>query len=82
MGETDITGGVPLEMVLLEILRNSLEDTRARVSFLIELQAETCNCIKKQTLVQVFSCEFCEISKNIFFKEHLRAIVSGMYYLI
>ena len=82
MGETDITGGVPLEMVLLEILRNSLENTRARVSFLIELQAETCNFIKKRTLIQVFSCEFCEISKNIFFKEHLRVIVSGMYYLI
>ena len=27
---------------------------------------------KKQTLAQVFSCEFCEISKNTFFTEHLR----------
>ena len=27
--------------------------------------------IKKGTLTQVFSCEFCEISKNIFFTEHL-----------
>ena len=26
---------------------------------------------KKETLVQVFSCEFCEISKNTFFTEHL-----------
>ena len=26
----------------------------------------------KETLAQLFSCEFCEISKNIFFKEHLR----------
>ena len=25
-----------------------------------------CNFIKKETLTQVFSCEFCEISKNIF----------------
>ena len=25
-----------------------------------------CNFIKKETLAQVFSCEFCEISKNIF----------------
>ena len=25
-----------------------------------------CNCIKKETLAQVFSCEFCEISKNTF----------------
>ena len=31
------------------------------------------NFIKKETLAQVFSCEFCEISKNNFFTEHLRA---------
>ena len=28
---------------------------------------EACNFIKKKTLAQVFSCEFCEISKNTFF---------------
>ena len=27
---------------------------------------EACNFIKKKTLAQVFSCEFCEISKNTF----------------
>ena len=27
--------------------------------------------IKKETLAQVFSCEFCEISKNTFFTEHV-----------
>ena len=27
--------------------------------------------LKKETLAQVFSCEFCEISKNTFFIEHL-----------
>ena len=31
---------------------------------------------KKETLAQVFSCEFCEISKNIFYKEHLRITAS------
>ena len=30
------------------------------------------NFIKKETLTQVFSCEFCEISKNNFFTEHFR----------
>ena len=35
------------------------------VSFLIKL-SEICNFIKKETLAQVFSCEFC---KN--FSEHL-----------
>ena len=27
---------------------------------------------KKETLAQMFSSEFCKISKNTFFKEHLR----------
>ena len=30
-----------------------------------------CKCIKKETLAQVLTCEFCEISKNTFFAEHL-----------
>ena len=36
------------------------------------------NFIKKETPAQVFSCEFCEISKNIFFKEHIRTTASGL----
>ena len=32
---------------------------------------EACNFIKKETLAQVFSCEFFEISKSTFFTEHL-----------
>ena len=32
--------------------------------------------IKKETLAQVFSCEFCEISKNTFFTKHLWATAS------
>ena len=50
--------------VFLEISQNSQESTCVRVSFLINLQAEACNFIKKETLGQVFSCEFYEISKN------------------
>ena len=30
-----------------------------------------CNFIKKETLAEEFSCEFCEIFKNTFFTEHL-----------
>ena len=45
-----------VKKVLLEISQNSQENTCGRVSFLIKL-----------TLAQVFSCEFCEISKNTFF---------------
>ena len=51
--------------------QNSQENTCARASFLIKLQSETCNFIKKRTLAQVLSCEFCEIFKNTFFTEHL-----------
>ena len=50
-----------VKKVLLEISQNSQENTCARISFLIKLQA------KKEILAQVFSCEFCEISKNTFF---------------
>ena len=32
---------------------------------------KACNCIKKETLAQVLSGQFCEISKNPFFTEHL-----------
>ena len=32
--------------------------------------------IKKETLAQVFPCEFYEISKNAFFTEHLRTTTS------
>ena len=30
----------------------------------------------KEALAQVFSCDFCEISKNTFFTEHFRATAS------
>ena len=40
------------------------------------LLEKACNFIKKETLAQVFSCEFCEISKNTFFTEHLWATAS------
>ena len=37
---------------------------------------EACNFIKKGSLTQVFSCTFCEISRNTFFTEHLRTTAS------
>ena len=39
-------------------------------------EPEAYNFIKKETLAQVFSCEFCEISKSTFFTEHLWATAS------
>ena len=57
--------------MILKISQSSKENTYARASFLIKLQASICNFIKNETLAQVFSCEFCEIFKNTFI-EHLR----------
>ena len=66
-------GGVLQEKLFLELSQNSQKNICARVSFLIiRLQASTYNFIKKETLAQVFSCEFDKMSKNIFFTEHLR----------
>ena len=42
----------------------------------MKLQASASIFIKKEILAQVFSCEFCETSKNTFFTEHLLAIAS------
>ena len=47
---------------------NYLEVKVPIICFLITLQTLG---LKLETLAQVFSREFCEISKNIFFKEHL-----------
>ena len=51
-----------------------MENTYARVSLLLKLQAS--NFIKREALAQVFSCEFCKISKNTFSAEYLLATAS------
>ena len=53
-----------VKKVFLDISQNLQESTCPRDSFLKKF-------IKKETLAQLFSYEFCEISKNIFFIEHL-----------
>ena len=53
-----------VKKVFFEVLQNSQENTCASVSLLVKLQPQTCNFIKKETLAQVFSCEFWEICKN------------------
>ena len=51
------TGGALQENVFLETSQKLQQNTCPRDSFLTKLQAEGC---KKETMVQVFSCEFCE----------------------
>ena len=56
-----------VKKVFLEISQSSQKNTCARVSFLVKLQASGLQFIKNETLAQVFSYEFCEISKKTFF---------------
>ena len=52
--------------VVLKIYQNSQESTYVGAS--------------KETPTQVFSCEFCDILRNIYSEEHLRITVSKLYY--
>ena len=40
-----------------------------------------CNFIKKKAVAQVFTCEFCEIFKNVFFTERLLMTASKYNHL-
>ena len=53
-----------MKKLLLKFLQNSQENICTTDSFLTKLQAEAFNF--KETLVQVFSGEVCEISKKTF----------------
>ena len=44
-------------------------------------KAQACNFIKKEALAQVFSCEFCEISKNTISTEYLQTTASEVFWL-
>ena len=53
------------------VLRNKIKFTGKHLcqSLFFNKVAGSCNVIKNEALAQVFSCEFCEISKNKFFTE-------------
>ena len=70
------TVGVLNKKVFLKISQNSQKNACARVCLLISCRPQACNFITKETLAQVFSCEFCEISKRTFFTDHLWATAS------
>ena len=59
-----------VKKMFIEISQKSQENTCVRVSFLM-----------KMTPAQVFSYEFCEMFKNILFKEHLRATASDYTFI-
>ena len=76
----------PAEVFFMKICSSNFRKIHRKIpvpeSFLIKLQAESCKFIKKNTLAQVFSCEFCKISNNSFFTEHLWATAYRIVYLL
>ena len=60
----------PVKNVFLKISQNSQKNIYAGAYFLIKLQGAR-NLLKKETLAQVFCCEFCGILKKTFFIEHI-----------
>ena len=57
-----------------DVLKNFVKFTGKRLCHGLFLN-KVCNFIKKETLGQVFSCEFCEIFKNTFlYREPLGAV--------
>ena len=50
--------------------------------FLRKLQAQPATLFKKETLAHVFSCKFCEISKNTIFTEHLWVTASVYVFVL
>ena len=60
---------------MLESLLNKVADllvrTFTRISFFYKVPSDACNFITKETLAQVFFCEFCEIFKNNFLHKTL-----------
>ena len=63
-------------MLTTPILSLKLRKTVAQ-SCSVKKNVEACNFIKKQTLVQVFFCEFCENFKNTFFYRTPPVVASG-----
>ena len=61
-----------VEKVFLEISRNSQENTCARASFLINLQALDLQLYQKETLTQVLPANFAKFLRTPFFTEHLQ----------
>ena len=62
------------------VLRNFAKFTGKHLCqnlFFNKVVGKACNFIKKESLAQVFSCEFCEISKKTFFYRTPPVAASG-----
>ena len=59
------------------VLKNFTKVTGKHLFQSLFFKSQACNFIKKETLALVFSCEFCEISKNTYFYSTPPVAASG-----
>ena len=71
-GPSNIHKQLPKVFCIKVGLRNVTKYTEKQLSHSLFLDSE------KETLAQVFSSDFCEISKNTFFTEHLRWLLANI----
>ena len=69
--EAVVTQRCSVKKLFREISQNSQENTCARVSLLIKLQAKVSNFFKKETLAKVFPVNFVKFRRTSFLAEHL-----------
>ena len=58
---------VSMRVLIFTTPKGTLQDLYKSISLTLNTEAVACNFIEKETLAQVFSCEFYEIFKNNFF---------------
>ena len=68
-----------VKKVVFKIQNNHRETPVPESLFHLSYRSQVCNSVKKESLVQVFSCEFCKILKNTIFTEHHRTTASVIY---
>ena len=65
-----------IKKIFLKISQNSQENKFIWFFFLIKLQACRLHFIKRETPIQVFSCEVCETFKKTYFTQHIQTNAS------
>ena len=58
------------------------DTTTEKLAFECSKRPQACNFIKRESLAEVFSCEFCEISMNTFFTEHLWTTATALWHKV
>ena len=59
-----------------KVQKQKFADVEKSPKFTVKHLCQSLFCNEKETPTKVFSCEYCEIFKNIYFEEHLRTAVS------